>query len=330
VPPTAILALGHALPPRLVTNEELARRCGVEVAALGGAGVVSQRHYAAPGVAPSDLALDATRVALARAGCAADDLDFLVFATMTPDVAFPGSGCYLQAKLGVSPIGALDIRAQCLGFLFGLVVADRLLGTGAYRRILVAGSEVHSTSLDFSPGGAAVTPYFGDGAGVAIVGRGERGGLRASVLHTDASALEDFWCEFPASRQYPKRMTIDDLRERRHYLQIRFDALDPRARRCFRDVIGEVLERGGCRDADVAHYFLHYVDPRVPMETATAMGIGPDRVTVAGQRAGHIAAAALPIALSQAHGAGAVRRGDLVCLAAVGAGLNWGAALVEL
>jgi 3-oxoacyl-[acyl-carrier-protein] synthase-3 len=258
-------------------------------------------------------------------------VDFLIFATMTPDIAFPGSGCLLQSKLDVGPIGALDIRAQCLGFVFGLLIADRFLRAGMYERILVATGEIHSTSLDFSPGGAGVTPYFGDGAAAAVLATGDgTRGIVAGVMHTDATDYERFWCEYPASRQHPVRMTLEDLHEGRHYPQIDFDALNPMARGLLRDAIGEVLTTGGHREEDIAHFFLHYVEPHTALETAREMGIVSDRVTVTTSRAGHIAAAGLPVAFSEAVAAGSVREGDLVCLAGVGAGINWGAVIIRI
>lgn len=331
MPATAILALGHSLPPGLVTNEDLAARLGVDPGVLAARAPISQRYYAEEGVGPSDLALGAATMALGRANLAADDLDFLLFATMTPDVAFPGSGCFLQDKLGVQPIGALDIRAQCLGFLFGLTVADRFLRSGRYRRILLAAGEVHSTALDFSPEGIEVAPYFGDGAAAAVLSSSETGnGLVASVLHTDATDYEWFWCEYPAGRQHPVRMTLENFRQRRHYPQIRFRELNPLAARLLREGIAEAIERAGCSPNSIAHFFLHYVDPRVALATAAGMDIAPDRVTATAERSGHIGAASLPIALSQAWGAGVVSSGDLVCLAGVGAGISWGAAILRL
>jgi 3-oxoacyl-[acyl-carrier-protein] synthase-3 len=292
---------------------------------------VSQRYYADPGVGPSDLAVEAAQMALGRAKLQPDDIDFVLFATMTPDVAFPGSGCYFQDKLGLGTVGALDIRAQCLGFIFGLSVADQFVRCGKYRRVLLATGEVHSTGLDFSPKGAPVTRFFGDGAAAAILSTADDArGVLATVLHTDAAEYERFWCEYPASRQYPTRMTLADLAAGKHYPRIDLDALDRIARRLLREVIGEVLERARCQERDVAHYFLHYVDPGVAREVAGALGIGPDRATATAERAGHIASASLPIALSQAWAAGALRAGDLVCLAGVGAGLNWGAAVIRL
>ena len=330
MPATAILGLGHDLPPRVVTNEDLAAQLRIDPFHFGTATGITRRHYAEPGVGPSDLAAAAARMALTRAGIGAGDVEMVVFATMTPDVAFPGSGCFLQPKLGLGTVGALDIRAQCLGFLFGLVVADRFVSAGIYDRVLLATGEVHSTALDLSPAGAGVSALFGDGAAAAVLGPSDRGGLRAAVLHTDATDYEKFWCEYPASRQHPVRMTLDDLHAGRHYMRLELADLDARAPVLFRSAIGEALDRGGARERDVAHYFLHYVHPPIALQTAAAMGLDRGRVTAVAQRAGHIAAVSLPLALSLALEEGTARTGDLVCLAAVGAGLNWGAALLEL
>jgi 3-oxoacyl-[acyl-carrier-protein] synthase-3 len=328
---TAILAVGHSLPSRLVTNEALADRLHLDARALTRDTGVGQRYYADVGRGPSDLALEASTMALNRAGLGGGDLDFLLFATMTPDIAFPGPGCLLQDKLGVPPIGALDIRAQCVGFVFGLMVADRFLQAGTYQRVLVAAAEVHSTSLDFSPRGAGVTPYFGDGGAAAVLATAEDGrGIVAGVMHTDATRYEQFWCEYPKGSQYPVRMTVEDLRRGLHYPRMDLEALNPVARSLLSEAVGEVVEKGGCDRREIAHYFFDYVHPPTAMAAAEAMRIPPDRITAASVRAGHIGAASLPIALSQAWSAGAVRRGDLVCLAAVGAGINWGAVLLRL
>jgi 3-oxoacyl-[acyl-carrier-protein] synthase-3 len=270
-------------------------------------------------------------MALERAHLTPADLQFLLFSTMTPDLAFPGCGCILQDKLGAPTVGALDIRAQCAGFIFGLMIADRFLQAGTYERILLATGEVHSTSLDFSPRGAGITPYLGDGAAAAVLTTTDDGrGLLAGAMHTDATAYERFWCEYPAGRQHPVRVTVENLREGLHYPRIDLAALNPVAKELFHDVIAEVLGDAGCDRSNVAHFFLHYIDPRTTLEAAETIGLTPDRVTATATRGGHIAAASLPIAVSQAWGAGAVRSGDLVCLAAVGAGINWGAALIRL
>ncbi|NIP80303.1 MAG: 3-oxoacyl-ACP synthase, partial [Gemmatimonadetes bacterium] len=160
----------------------------------------------------SDLALAATRAALEKAGMEASELDCIVYATLSPDYFFPGSGVYLQRKLGVPGIPALDVRNQCSGFLYGLSVADAWIRTGQYRQILLVGAEVHSTGMDFGPEGRDVSVLFGDGAGAAILGPTEDDGrgVLSTHLWSDGRYAEKLWCESDASARFP-RISTDDL-----------------------------------------------------------------------------------------------------------------------
>ena len=167
---SAVLGCGRFLPPRVVTSEALAGELGIAGAAMTEMSGVRQRHYAEPGIGPSDLGREAALAALGAAGLGPRDVDLIIFATMTPDIAFPGSGCFLQDHLGCRTVGAVDLRAQCAGFLFALATADRFIRAGAAARVLVAGGEVHSTALDYSPRAADVTPWFGDGAAAVLLG----------------------------------------------------------------------------------------------------------------------------------------------------------------
>lgn len=316
--------MAHFLPERRVDNAELARELGVPIDACG----VSFRHYAAEGQGPSDLARAAASTALDEAGMSAADLDFLIFATMTPDVTFPGAGCYLQEKLGCRTIGALDLRAQCAGFIFALDVAWQFLRAGSYRRILIAAGDVHSSGLDFSSAGASVTPLFGDGA-VAVILGDEGENLIESVIHTDASDFERFWCELPSSRRRPIRFVADDLSVGKHYPKI-----DPGAVRRdgivqIRAAVAEVLEKARLRAADVSRFVFQHVYRDVAIAAADELGVS-GRASIGGANEGHIASASLPMALCRARANGEIRSGDLVCLATAGAGANWGAALLRL
>lgn len=323
-----ILGIGFWLPAERVTNDDLASQLGRSAAEIAKQSGVATRYYAAAGQGPSDLAREAAQKALARAGWGPSDVEFLIFATMTPDVTFPGSGCYLQNKLGCGTIGALDLRAQCTGFLFALEVAEQFLRAGAYRRILVAAGDVHSSGLDFSPRGADVTPLFGDGA-AAVVIDAEGEGLVHSVLHTDATSFERFWCEFPCSRRLPVRFMPGDLNEARHYPQIDADAVKRDGLAQIRQAVAEVHEASGVASSQVKRYFLDHVFPEVAERAGAELGVA-GRLSVSGRTEGHVASAALPIALGRAVEAGEVGPGDLVCLAAAGAGANWGAALIRL
>ncbi|HYR95293.1 MAG TPA: 3-oxoacyl-[acyl-carrier-protein] synthase III C-terminal domain-containing protein, partial [Candidatus Binatus sp.] len=191
-------------------------------------------------------------------------------------------------------------------------------------------AEIHSTALDYSPRGAAVTPYFGDGAGVVVLGAAERPGLLAAVLHGDPTGFERFWCEFPASRNFPARMTREAFEAGRHFYQLDAAAVHPEAERTLAGVTGEVLERADVAADRVALFVMHYLDPRVARRAAERCRLPADRVVATAEAAGHVAAAGIPIALADALADGRVGDGDLVCCAAFGAGMSSAAALLRL
>jgi 3-oxoacyl-[acyl-carrier-protein] synthase-3 len=268
--------------------------------------------------------------ALGAAGLGTDDVDLIIFATMTPDIAFPGSGCFLQDKLGCRTVGALDVRAQCAGFLFALVTADRYVRSGKAGRVLVAGGEVHSTALEMAPRAAAVTPIFGDGAGVAIVGAAGRPGILGAALHSDPADLERFWCEFPASRHTPARMDLEHFHAGDHFYRLDAARVHPQAERALGEATREALERAGVSLERIALHVAHYFDPRVARRAIAALGVPDGRILATAEAAGHVGAAGIPIAIADALAGGRVRRGDLVCCAGFGAGMSWGAAVLEL
>jgi len=308
----ALLAIGHHLPA-------LADCAGVS------------RPRAVDRGGPSALAVPASQAALTGAGLTTEDVDFIVFATMTPDVTFPGSACYLQPQLGARKIGALDIRAQCAGFVFGLTIANQFVRAGTYRSVLMAGAEVHSSGLDYSPAGAPLARLYGDGAGVAIVGPAVNGaGILATVLHTDGRRHRDFWCEYPASRQHPVRVTIENFRAGAHFPQVDLEAVRRFGEESLPAVIGEALAAAGVRPAAVDRFVIGHLLPDVGEAVGRTLGVAPARVNVPATRHGHLSAAALPVALSEELAAGTLGRGAVVCLAASGAGAAWGAAVVRL
>jgi 3-oxoacyl-[acyl-carrier-protein] synthase III len=329
VPASTILGCGRHLPPRRVTNAELARELGTSEEAVAACAGIAERRRADGGLGPSDLGREAAVEALHASGLGPEDVDLIVFATMTPDIAFPGAGCFLQHKLGCRTVGALDVRAQCAGFLFALATADRYVraGTG---RVLVVGGELHTTAMDFSPRGAAVTPYFGDGAGAVVLGPGTRPGLLACVLHSDPDGYERFWCEYPASRHRPARMEREHFDAGLHYYRLDAAALHPAAERTLVEVATEALEQADVTIDRLALAIVHYVDPRIARRAADRLGVPAERVLATADVAGHVAAGGVPIALAEAVAAGRVGPGDLVLCAAFGAGLSWAGAVLRL
>ena len=322
-----ILGMGFDLPERRVDNEELARELSRPAEDINRSGVES-RFYAAAGEGPSHFAARAATRALAEAKLASTELEFLIFATMTPDVTFPGSGCYLQNKLACETIGALDIRAQCAGLVFALDVADRFLRSGQYDRILVAGGDVHSSGLDFSPAGADVTPRYGDGAAVFVLGA-EGDGILATVTHSDAREFDRFWCEFPSSRRRPVRFLPSDFAVGKHYPRIDDAYVRQSALEKIPAVVDEALAAANLRRQDVSRYVIQHIFPDVAEQAAGALGVR-DRTSVGGRDGGHVASASLGITLCRDREAGRVSAGDVVCLATAGAGECWGAAVLRL
>jgi 3-oxoacyl-[acyl-carrier-protein] synthase III len=309
---TRILGLGHYLPPE-----------------ADAAGV--RRPLALDPVGSSTLAVEAARGALAQARVGTEAVDFIVFATMTPDANFPGSGCFFQEQMGCGTVGALDVRAQCAGFLFGLSIAEQFVGAGVYERVLVAGAEVHSAGLDYSEPRSAVARLYGDGAGVALVGPGDDGvGVRGTVIHTDGRHYREFWCEYPSSRQHPTRMTLDDFHAGRHFLTLDVERVRRFGEDTLPTVIHESLAKAGVAVAGVDRFIIGHVLPEVAESVARGLGIEGSRLNVPAARHGHLTAAALPVALSEEVARGSLAAGATVCLAACGAGFAWGATVITL
>ena len=330
MPASVVLGVGAHRPARLVTNDELSAALGSTPARILEATGVEIRHRAEPGHGPSDLATLAARVALERAGAQPGDVDLIVFATVTPDMAFPGAGCFLQDKLGCAPVGALDVRAQCAGFVYALATADRFVRSGKARRALVCAGEVHSSGLDYTPRGAAVTPWFGDGAGVVLLGDGAEPGVLATVLHNDPTEYRRFWCEFPSSRHHPARMQRAQYEAGLHYYVLDPEAMAGQAEDTLVATLDEVLAAAGVAGDDVALHLVHYLDHRVARRAAERAGLPDDRVVATAAAAGHVSTAGIPIALAEAIEAGRVGQGDLVACVAFGAGMASGGAVMRL
>ncbi|GIW45428.1 MAG: 3-oxoacyl-[acyl-carrier-protein] synthase 3 [Candidatus Binatia bacterium] len=306
-----VLGWGHCLPPSV-------ERAGVS------------RPIAEEPIGPSTLAARAAAAVFDRTGLKNEDVDFIVFATMTPDVSFPGAACYLQDQLGCATVPALDIRAQCAGFLFALQIAWKFIQSGQYRCTLVVGGEVHSSAVDYE-WQPEVARLFGDGAGLALLGAtNANSSIEAVVTHADGRCHRAFWCEYPASRQHPRRITREDFGLGRHLMQIDRTTLARFGRETLPVVAKEALEQAGRRVAQVDRFFISHVFPEVAREAARTLGVPDDVVTVPSETHGHLGAGALPVAVSECLEAGMVEPGATVCLAASGAGLAWAGAVLRL
>ncbi|MCS6911654.1 MAG: beta-ketoacyl-ACP synthase III [Myxococcales bacterium] len=331
---TVIEGLGHYLPPRVVTNEELAQSMNTSDEWIVQRTGIRERRYVEDGVGASDLALPAAQKALEQAGLAPTDLDLIIFATLSPDVCFPGSACFLQARLGCRPIAALDIRTQCSGFLYGLQIADAFLRTGTYRHVLLVGAEVHSTGLDFSDRGRDVTVLFGDGAGAVVLGAREGAGLPSDSgvlcvrVCADGTGAKELWCVAPTSARMP-RLTHKMLEDGLHFPQMNGRLVFRWATEKMPEAAQQVLDEMGMTANDVRWFVPHQANLRINELVARKLGIPDERCWNNIERYGNTTAATIPIGLSELAESGKLQRGDLLLLAAFGSGFTWGSALIR-
>ena len=330
MPRTAIVALGFHVPERVVTNDELTRRMETTDAWIRERTGIRERRWVGEGTENSDLALEATKKALAKAGWEPKDVEAIVYASMTPDHMLPADGCLLNAKLGIPGVPAIDLRNQCTGFLYGLAVADAWIRIGMYRRILLVGSEIHSTGLDLSTRGRDVSVIFGDGAGAALLeATDEPGrGVLSVHLHADGRFATDLYCEAPGSKYHPRVQPA----------MIDSGAIYPRmeGQKVFKhavvrmpEVMREALEKNGLAAKDLKLVVPHQANLRISQMVQRALDLSDDQVFNDIEKYGNTTAASIPIALAEAVEARGIRRGDLVGLCAFGAGFTWASALVR-
>ena len=323
-----ILGTGMHVPDRVVPNRELTEIMDTSDSWIRERTGIEERRYAEPGTGASGLALVASRRAIEAAGLEADDLDLIVFATLSPDYNFPGSAVLLQEGLGVGPIGAIDVRNQCSGFIYGLAVADAFIRAQSYRHILLVGAEVHSTGLDFSTGGREVAVLFGDGAGAVVLGPGTEGrGVHSVHLHSEGKYATKLWLEAPASRSRP-RIDEEMLRAGRHYPKMEGRAVFKHAVRRFPEAIREALAAAGLELADVDLFVLHQANLRILEAVADVVQVPMEKFYCNIQKYGNTTAASIPMALHEAVREGRIREGNRVLLAAFGSGFTWASALL--
>lgn len=324
-----ILGMGHHVPERVVTNDDLAALMETSDEWIHQRTGIRERRWIEGNVGASELAEHAARQALAEAGKSAADVDMILFATLSPDLNFPGSGCLLGARLGIPGVAAMDIRTQCTGFLYSLATADAMVRSGLARCVLIAGAEVHSTGLDLSTRGRDVSVLFGDGAGCAVVGAtDDESMILDHELHADGRYAEILMVEAPASRHMP-RLTPQMMEEGRHFPKMDGKAVFKHAVEKLPQVVHSILGRNGVTLADIALLVPHQANMRINELVARNLSLPPEKVVHNIQRYGNTTAGSIPIALHEAVLEGRVRKGDLVLLAGLGAGLTWGATLVR-
>jgi len=280
----------------------------------------------------SDLGLEASRIAMQRAGWKPEDIDLIIFATLSPDIFFPGPGCLMQHKLGLDATPALDIRQQCTGFLYGITTADAYIRSNLANRILLVGAEVHSTGLDISTRGRDVAVIFGDGAGAVClegVESDEPIGVLASALHANGKFAESLSVELGASRNNP-RISKEQIDEGRHFPKMDGKTIFKLAVQKLPEVVGEALEIAGLSLEDIDLFIPHQANLRINQFFQQSMKLPEDKVFHNIQRYGNTTAASIPIALDEALEMGVIGDGSTVLFLGLGAGVTWGAVISKL
>jgi 3-oxoacyl-[acyl-carrier-protein] synthase III len=314
-----ITGVGSYLPGQPVSNDDLVRR-GVEtsdewiVSRTG----IKARHIAEPGCTSSDLALEASRRALAAAGVEAAELDLIIVATSTPDFIFPSTACLLQSKLGNHGAVAFDVQAVCAGFIYALTIAEKFIRSGSHKKALVVGAEVFSRILDWEDRGTCV--LFGDGSGAVVLEAAEKPGILATALHADGA--------YHGILSVPGNVSGGQVTGD-PFLRMDGAAVFKFAVRVLADVAQECAALAGIAPAEVDWLIPHQANIRIIDATAKKMGLSMDKVVVTVDRHGNTSAASIPLALDAAVRDGRVQPGQKVMLEGVGGGFTWGAVLLE-
>ncbi|PIQ91031.1 MAG: 3-oxoacyl-ACP synthase [Candidatus Omnitrophica bacterium CG11_big_fil_rev_8_21_14_0_20_41_12] len=319
-----IIGVGEYLPERILTNSDLEKMVDTSDEWITTRTGIKKRHLAAVGQAASDLALKAAQQALENAKLKAEDLDLIVVATITGDMPFPSVASIIQDKLGAKKAACFDISAACAGFVYGLSVAEKFIATATYKNALVIGTEVLTSITDWQDRNTCV--LFGDGAGAVVLSEVKKGGIISTYLGCDGSKSGILNMPAGGSRN---PATSETVRNRQHYLKMQGNELFKIAVNTMTDAAETVLKQAGMTFADINLIIPHQANARIIMAVAKKLGIPQDRVYLNIERCGNMSSASTVTALCEAVQEGKIKKGDIILLDAFGAGLVWGACIIE-
>lgn len=349
MPNSRIAGIGKYVPEQVVTNDDLTKYMDTSDEWIQERTGIKERRYAKKHTeSTTSMGAEASKIAIERAGISKEDIDFIIFATLSPDYFFPGCGVLLQRELGITKteIGALDIRNQCSGFIYGISVADQFIKSGMYKNILLVGAEKHSMGLQFSTEGRGVTVIFGDGAGAVVLQATDEEGILTTHLHSDGEHAEELALlspgahggyfgdkekygfppeEEPGGLLVTHKMVDDEL----CVPYMNGQAVFKKAVTKFPEVIQEALTKTGHASTDIDMFIPHQANLRISQFVQRILKLPDEKVYNNIQKYGNTTAASIPIALCEAYEEGKVKSGDLVCLAAFGSGFTWGSALLK-
>lgn len=326
-----IAGTGHFVPPKVVTNFDLEKKMNTSDEWIRQRSGIVERHHVEPGVGSSDLAYEAALRAIEDAQIDKSEIDFIVAATLSPDHYFPGIGVMVQAKLGLSGIGALDVRNQCTGFIYALSVADQYIKTRTFKKILVVASEVQSSNLDYSDEGRDIAVLFGDGGAAVILepnSKNDGRGILSTHLFSDGRYLSDLWMEKPSSKDNPTFIE-EFFKERRFFPKMDGRNVFKNASEKMPEAVRIALKHNNLSIEDVDHLLPHQANDRISLMVARGLKIPVEKVIRNIDRFGNTTAASIPIALDEALKGGRIKEGDIVVLTAFGSGYTWGSAVIR-
>lgn len=348
MPQARIAGIGMYVPEQVVSNQDLTQYMDTSDEWIQERTGIRERRYAhRTQETTTTMGVQAARQAIERAGTTAEEIDFIIFATLSPDYYFPGCGVLLQRAMNMREIGALDIRNQCSGFIYALSVGDQFIRSGMYRNILIVGSEKHSFGLDFSTRGRNISVIFGDGAGAVVLQPApeDGSGILSTHLHSDGGSAEllamynpgthaNHWADqnyasFDEAEIGNMFMSHQMIDEAQNFPYMDGQSVFKKAVVKFPEVIMEALQKNNLSPADIGVLIPHQANLRISQFVQQKLQLRDDQVYNNIQQYGNTTAASVPIALCEAWEKGMIRQGDLVCLAAFGSGFTWGSALIR-
>jgi 3-oxoacyl-[acyl-carrier-protein] synthase-3 len=327
-----IVGLGHHVPETIITNQYLSTIMDTTDEWITERTGIKERRWIDPAKdTVANMAAKATRLALQRANLTEKDIDFIVFATITPDYFFPGSGVLLQRELGLDGrIGALDIRNACSGFIYALSVADQFIKSGMYKTILVVGAEIQSTAIDATTRGRNTAVIFADGAGAAILQPTDKPGILSTHLHSDGTFAEELYVRDPGSSRPREERQPEQILDTTHFkVVMNGSQVFKHAVVRFMEVINEALTANGMKKDDISLLVPHQANLRISQFIQQKMDLPDSKVYNNIMRYGNTTAASIPIAMSEAWAEGRIKENDVICLAAFGSGFTWASALIR-
>jgi 3-oxoacyl-[acyl-carrier-protein] synthase-3 len=329
-----ITGLGYYVPDNVVTNDDLSKKMETNDEWIQErTGIKERRHVVKGEDTTTSMGVKAAKIAIERAGIAKEEIDFVIFATLSPDYYFPGPGVLVQRDLGLRTVGALDVRNQCSGFIYAVSIADQYIKTGMYKNILVIGSEIHSLGLDMTTRGRGVSVIFGDGAGAAVLSREEdlSKGILSTHLHSEGQHAEELILKAPGmgGRWISDIMNDNNPDDESYFPYMNGQFVFKNAVVRFAEVINEGLQANGLAVTDINMLIPHQANLRISQFIQQKFKLSDDQVYNNIERYGNTTAASIPIALTEAWENGKIKPGDTVVLAAFGSGFTWGSAIIR-